>query len=110
VKETETKKNRPMAGFFKAPEISRCRRLAHALDVRIHAALMASRLVRMDQAFASCTIDTRNGILEGLNGSLFIACLDRLDDLFHEGPQGAPLRGVLLTAVLRLTGALAGLW
>lgn len=83
--------------------------LCHCLDARVQAALVASRLVGVDLAFAGHFVYYRYS--GGVSGySLFFVASDQcFNHLLNGAAQLATLGGIALTVIFRLAGALFSL-
>lgn len=59
----------------------------HSLDVLVQAALVASGLVHVDDAFAGHVVDDRHGNFVGFGGNVLVASRDCLNGILDVGAQ-----------------------
>src|SRR5688572_19265736 len=98
----ETKKP-ATAGFFMSREAEASR---HRADPSREAALVARRLVLVDQALRGARVERRSGALQRRFGVRLVAALDFLQDLLDGRAHLRALADVLLVALHGLAGSL----
>ena len=77
-------------------------------DSLVQAALVASCLVFVDDAFVNHAIDDRHGFPVGRHSSVFVAGITGLDDTLDLGTHQGAHTHIGLAGLFRLAGALPG--